>query len=99
LGTDRTGAIDDHHGLFESADGGALFLDEIRDCPISVQTCLLRLLQEKEITRPGETPPWKVNVPIRAATHQHLNRDVIRGTFPADLLYRRILANHINVAE
>lgn len=62
-----TGAIDDHHGLFESADGGTLFLDEIGDIPISVQTNLLRVLQEKEITRPGANRPRKVNVRIRVA--------------------------------
>ena len=83
-----TGAIDDHHGLFESADGGTLFLDEIGDIPTSVQTSLLRVLQEKEITRLGETRPRKVNVRILTATHHNLNEDVIRGTFRADLLYR-----------
>lgn len=91
-----TGAIDDHHGLFESADGGTLFLDEIGDIPASVQTSLLRVLQEKEITRLGETRPRKVNVRILAATHHNLNEDVIRGTFRADLLYRvRVARIHL----
>ncbi|NOS79894.1 MAG: sigma 54-interacting transcriptional regulator [Nitrospira sp.] len=91
-----TGAIDDHHGLFESADGGTLFLDEIGDIPTSVQTSLLRVLQEKEITRLGETHPRKVNVRILAATHHNLNEDVIRGTFRADLLYRiRVARIHL----
>lgn len=91
-----TGAIDDHHGLFESADGGTLFLDEIGDIPISVQTSLLRVLQEKEITRLGETRPRKVNVRILAATHHNLNEDVIHGTFRADLLYRiRVARIHL----
>lgn len=91
-----TGAIDDHHGLFESADGGTLFLDEIGDIPTSVQTSLLRVLQEKEITRLGETRPRKVNVRILAATHHNLNEDVIRGTFRADLLYRiRVARIHL----
>ncbi|MCC6140337.1 MAG: sigma 54-interacting transcriptional regulator [Nitrospira sp.] len=91
-----TGAIDDHHGLFESADGGTLFLDEIGDIPPTVQTSLLRVLQEKEITRLGETRPRKVNVRILAATHHNLNEDVIRGTFRADLLYRiRVARIHL----
>lgn len=83
-----TGAIEDHRGLFEAADGGTLFLDEIGDVPHSVQTSLLRVLQEKEITRLGETKPRKVNVRVVAATHHSLSEDVIRGTFRADLLYR-----------
>ncbi|KAF4515951.1 hypothetical protein B566_EDAN000188 [Ephemera danica] len=91
-----TGAIDDHHGLFEAADGGTLFLDEIGDIPTSVQSSLLRVLQEKEITRLGETHPRKVNVRILAATHHNLNEDVIRGTFRADLLYRiRVARIHL----
>lgn len=91
-----TGAINDHHGLFESADSGTLFLDEIGDIPTSVQTSLLRVLQEKEITRLGETRPRKVDVRILAATHHNLNEDVIRGTFRADLLYRiRVARIHL----
>ena len=91
-----TGAIEDHHGLFEAADGGTLFLDEIGDIPTTVQTSLLRALQEKEITRLGETRPRKVNVRILAATHHNLNEDVVRGTFRADLLYRiRVARIHL----
>lgn len=83
-----TGAIQDQQGLFEAAEGGTLFLDEIGDIPSQVQTALLRVLQEKEITRLGETKPRKVNVRVVAATHHNLSEDVIRGTFRADLLYR-----------
>ncbi|MFO0705321.1 MAG: sigma 54-interacting transcriptional regulator [Nitrospira sp.] len=91
-----TGAIADHRGLFEAAEGGTLFLDEIGDVPSSVQTSLLRALQEKEITRLGETKPRKVNVRILAATHHNLNEDVVRGTFRADLLYRiRVARIHL----
>lgn len=91
-----TGAIDDHHGLFEAADGGTLFLDEIGDIPTSVQTSLLRVLQEKEITRLGETRARRVNVRILAATHHNLSEDVVRGTFRADLLYRiRVARIHL----
>lgn len=83
-----TGAIQDQQGLFEAAEGGTLFLDEIGDIPAQVQTALLRVLQEKEITRLGETKPRKVNVRVVAATHHNLSEDVVRGTFRADLLYR-----------
>ncbi len=83
-----TGAVNDQQGLFEAADGGTLFLDEIGDIPPPVQTALLRVLQEKEITRLGETRPRKVDVRVLAATHHNLGEDVVRGSFRADLLYR-----------
>lgn len=83
-----TGAIQDQQGLFEAAEGGTLFLDEIGDIPSNVQTALLRVLQEKEITRLGEAKPRKVDVRVVAATHHNLSEDVLRGSFRADLLYR-----------
>lgn len=83
-----TGAIQDQQGLFEAAEGGTLFLDEIGDIPPQVQTALLRVLQEKEITRLGEAKPRTVNVRVVAATHHNLSEDVLRGSFRADLLYR-----------
>jgi PAS domain S-box-containing protein len=83
-----TGAVNDQQGLFEAADGGTLFLDEIGDIPSNVQTALLRVLQEKEITRLGEARPRKVDVRVVAATHHNLSEDVVRGSFRADLLYR-----------
>ena len=83
-----TGAVGDQAGLFESADGGTVFLDEIGDIPLNVQTSLLRVLQEKEVTRLGEAKPRKVNVRVLAATHHNLSEDVVRGTFRADLFYR-----------
>ena len=83
-----TGAIQDQQGLFEAAEGGTLFLDEIGDVPPNVQTALLRVLQEKEITRLGEAKPRTVNVRVVAATHHNLSEDVLRGSFRADLLYR-----------
>jgi transcriptional regulator with PAS, ATPase and Fis domain len=83
-----TGAIQDQQGLFEAAEGGTLFLDEIGDIPSHVQTALLRVLQEKEITRLGESKPRTVNVRVVAATHHNLSEDVLRGSFRADLLYR-----------
>lgn len=83
-----TGAVNDQQGLFEAAEGGTLFLDEIGDIPQQVQTALLRVLQEKEITRLGEAKPRKVDVRVVAATHHNLSADVVRGSFRADLLYR-----------
>ena len=83
-----TGANSDHRGFFESAQGGTIFLDEIGDMPASVQTSVLRVLQEKEITRLGESQPRKVDVRIICATHHDLQEQVARQTFRADLLYR-----------
>jgi PAS domain S-box-containing protein len=83
-----TGASSDHQGFFEAANGGTIFLDEIGDMPMTVQTNLLRVLQEKEITRIGDSQPRKVDVRIITATHQNLNDQVSKGIFRADLLYR-----------
>lgn len=83
-----TGAMQDHEGLFESANGGTLFLDEIGDIPMPVQTALLRVLQEKEITRVGENRPRKIDVRVLCATHRDLSAEVAKGNFRADLLYR-----------
>jgi DNA-binding NtrC family response regulator len=83
-----TGAHQDSPGLFEAAEGGVLFLDEIGDLPLAVQTSLLRVLQEREITRLGETRTRKVNVRVLAATHRNLTEETERGNFRADLLYR-----------
>ncbi|WNM58381.1 sigma-54 interaction domain-containing protein [Candidatus Nitrospira allomarina] len=83
-----TGATSDHAGFFESAEGGTLLLDEIGDMPLSIQTTLLRVLQEGEIIRLGESRPRKVNVRVLAATNQQLQELVDKGAFRADLLYR-----------
>lgn len=83
-----TGAIADHQGLFEVADGGTIFLDEIGDIPLLVQTNLLRVLETREITRVGESRPRKIDVRILAATHRDLNEEVAFGRFRQDLLYR-----------
>jgi len=83
-----TGAVADQAGFFESAQGGTLFLDEIGDLPVSMQASLLRVLQEKEITRLGETRSRKVDVRILAATHKDLSSEVRAGRFREDLLYR-----------
>ncbi|MFH1746057.1 MAG: sigma 54-interacting transcriptional regulator [Planctomycetota bacterium] len=83
-----TGAVADQTGVFETADGGTVFLDEIGDISPSVQTSLLRVLQEKEITRLGDVRPQKVDVRIIAATHRDLNQEVAEQRFRMDLLYR-----------
>ena len=83
-----TGAIDEKKGLFEIADGGTLFLDEITETPMSLQSKLLRALQEGEIRPVGATSPKHVNVRIVAATNRNLEEEVARGRFREDLYYR-----------
>jgi two-component system response regulator HupR/HoxA len=83
-----TGASEDRQGLFEVADGGTLFLDEIGDCPPELQTRLLRVLDQGEIRRVGESHTRKVDVRIIAATHHDLEKDVAAGTFRRDLFFR-----------
>ena len=83
-----TGAIEDHQGLFEAAGGGTLLLDEIGDIPMTVQNQLLRVLQEREIVRLGETRPRKIDVRLLASTHRSLSDEVSKGNFRQDLFYR-----------
>jgi PAS domain S-box-containing protein len=83
-----TGAVESHKGLFETAHGGTVFLDEIGDLSPSAQTRLLRVLQEREIVRLGETRPRRIDVRVLAATHRDLDEEVARGNFRSDLLYR-----------
>jgi PAS domain S-box-containing protein len=83
-----TGAIEDHQGLFEAATGGTLLLDEIGDMPMTVQNQLLRVLQEREIVRLGESRPRKIDVRVLAATHRSLSDEVAKGNFRSDLFYR-----------
>lgn len=83
-----TGAVEDHRGLFEAANGGTLLLDEIGDIPMAVQNQLLRVLQEREIVRLGETLPRKIDVRIIAATHRNLSEEAANGRFRSDLFYR-----------
>ncbi|MBI2423198.1 MAG: sigma 54-interacting transcriptional regulator [Candidatus Hydrogenedentes bacterium] len=83
-----TGAVDDHKGFFEAAEGGTIFLDEIADVPPNVQTSLLRVLQEREIVRVGDSTPRKINVRVLTATNRDLSREVMAERFRADLLYR-----------
>jgi PAS domain S-box-containing protein len=75
-------------GLFEMADGGTVFLDEIGDMPLELQAKLLRILQDYEFYRIGGTKPRKVNVRVISATHQDLSQKIKEKTFRADLFYR-----------
>jgi transcriptional regulator with GAF, ATPase, and Fis domain/Tfp pilus assembly protein PilF len=83
-----TGADHDKKGLFEEADGGTFLLDEIGDMPLLLQTKLLRLLEEKEIIRLGETKPRKIDVRVISATNRDLKADAEAGVFRQDLYYR-----------
>lgn len=83
-----TGAARDKKGLFEEADGGTLFLDEIGDMDPALQVKLLRALQEKEITRVGDTRPQKVDVRVISATLKDLEAALKNNQFRQDLYYR-----------
>jgi two-component system, NtrC family, response regulator HupR/HoxA len=83
-----TGANETSVGLFEEASGGTLYLDEIADIPLSTQVKLLRAIDEKEITRIGETKPRKIDVRIISSTSHHLDERVSSGLFRRDLFFR-----------
>ncbi|MGV3756016.1 MAG: sigma 54-interacting transcriptional regulator [Verrucomicrobiota bacterium] len=83
-----TGALRDKPGRFELADGGTLFLDEIGEIPLPMQAKLLRVLQEQEIERVGDTRTRKISVRIIAATNRDLKQEVEAGRFRQDLFYR-----------
>ena len=83
-----TGAVEDHKGFLEAADGGTILLDEIGDIPPAIQAMLLRVLQEREIIRLGESKARKIDVRVLAATHRDLGDEVAAGRFRQDLLYR-----------
>ena len=83
-----TGAVEDHVGLFERANGGSVFLDEIGEVTPAFQVKLLRVLQEGEIRPVGSGKPRKVDVRVIAATNRTLEEEVHAGRFRADLYYR-----------
>jgi two-component system response regulator HydG len=90
-----TGAISARKGLFEEADGGTFFFDEIAETPLSFQAKLLRAVQENEIRRVGENKPIRVNVRIIAATNQDLMQSVQEKRFRQDLYYRLNVARFV----
>ena len=83
-----TGAIKDHRGLIEEAEGGSLFLDEVGEIPLPVQVKLLRFLQEGEIRRIGDTKVRKFDVRIISATNRNLEEAIRDGVFREDLFFR-----------
>jgi DNA-binding NtrC family response regulator len=83
-----TGAISDKKGLFEEADGGTIFLDEVGSMSATLQSRLLRVLQEREVRRVGENTPIYVNVRVVAATNEPLEKRIKEGSFREDLYYR-----------
>jgi transcriptional regulator with GAF, ATPase, and Fis domain len=83
-----TGAIMTRQGLFEMADGGTVFLDELAELPLDLQPKLLRALEQREIRRVGANRPLKVDVRIIAATNRNLEEEVRSGRFRQDLFYR-----------
>jgi two-component system response regulator PilR (NtrC family) len=88
-----TGAFADKQGLFQAADGGTIFLDEIADLPLHMQVKLLRVIQEKTLRPVGESKEIATDVRILSATHKNLSALVAEGKFREDLFYR------INVIE
>jgi DNA-binding NtrC family response regulator len=83
-----THAVHNRKGLFQEAQGGTIFLDEIGDIPMNIQTKLLRVLQEKEIKPLGDAHTIKVDVRVIASTNQDLERKIAEGSFREDLFYR-----------
>lgn len=83
-----TGATKDHKGLFEEANNGTIFLDEIGEMSLELQAKLLRVLESGEFIKVGETKPTRVNVRIIAATNRDLQKEIEQGHFREDLFYR-----------
>lgn len=83
-----TGATKDKKGLLEEADGGTLFLDEIGEMPMDLQAKLLRVLENGEFLKIGETRPKRVNLRVIAATNRNLEQEITQGNFREDLYFR-----------
>ena len=92
-----TDAISDRQGKFEYANGGTLFLDEVGDMPMPTQIKLLRVLEEREITRVGDNKSIPVNVRVLAATNKDLEKEIEEGRFRSDLYFRlKIVSVHLD---
>ena len=83
-----TSAIKQHKGKFEQADGGTLFLDEIGDMSLAAQAKVLRVLQERKLSRVGSDKDIVVDVRVIAATNKNLKEEIAKGTFREDLYHR-----------
>lgn len=83
-----TGALKDKKGLFEEANNGTIFLDEIGEMAFELQAKLLRILETGEYIKIGDTKPTRVNVRIIAATNRNLSQEIVAGRFREDLFYR-----------
>ena len=93
-----TSAIKQHKGKFEQADGGTLFLDEIGDMSLAAQAKVLRVLQERKLSRVGSDKDITVDVRVVAATNKNLMEEIAKGTFREDL-YHRLSVIVINVPK
>ena len=91
-----TSAIKQHKGKFEQADGGTLLLDEVGDMSLPAQAKVLRVLQEKKLSRVGSDKDFEVNVRVIAATNKNLQEEIAKGNF-REYLYYRLNAIHIKV--
>jgi len=88
-----TGAVSTRMGKFQSANGGTLFLDEIGELPLNLQVKLLRALQERVVTKVGDSKPEPVNIRVLAATNRDLEEEIRKGGFREDLYYRLNVVN------
>src|SRR6185436_7038392 len=83
-----TGAVQARPGLFEAADGGTVFLDEVGELPRSIQVKLLRVLEERQVLRVGGRVPRSIDVRFLSATNRDLEAEVASGAFRQDLYFR-----------